>query len=288
MTDSWFKDCIFTSLKPSPVQNRVHRLVEYTKTMFLKSLAPAVLAITVGTASFAALPPSAYQAWQKEAPEYLSIQVRSVKTTETQKPDWVEVAVSLQAQVKQIRRSRSRLKAGDVITIRYERRTHKGPWAGPAPVPLLVKGQDYPAYLKKVQKGYEPAAGAYSFSELTLTTNPVPKVRSGKPVKIQLKTEAAGSNVKKNSSGAQQLAALKSMQFSNITHPLGEVVDGSANSKGKIVPASQNELDSALSALKNRANFLQDRSATLELNQFSPTTKIQGQAIITIEGGEFR
>jgi hypothetical protein len=262
--------------------------MEGTKMMFLKSLAPAVLAITVGTVSFAALPPSAYQAWQKEAPEYLSIKVRSVQTTEIQKPDWVEVAVSLQAQVKQVRRSRSRLKVGDVITIRYERRTHKGPWAGPAPVPLLVQGQDYPAYLKKAEKEYEPAAGAYSFSELSLTFNPVPKVLLDKSVKPQPETVAVSPNVNKNSSGAQQLAALKSMQLSNITHPVGEVVYGPANPKEKTVPASQNELDSALAALKNRANFLQDRSETLELNQFSPTTKFQGQAIITIQGGGFR
>ena len=134
--------------------------------MLLKSLAPAVVAIAVGAVSFAALPPSAYKSWQKEAPEHLAVKVRSVKTSETNKPNWVEVAVTVQVQVKQIHRSRSRLKIGDVIAIYYERRMFKGPWTGPAPVPLLVQGQDYPAYLKKVQQGYESAAGAYSFSEM--------------------------------------------------------------------------------------------------------------------------
>lgn len=39
---------------------------------------------------------------------------------------------------------------------------------------------------------------------------------------------------------------------------------------------------------KDRVDSLNTRAATLELQQFSPTTKFQGQAIVTIQGGGFR
>jgi porin len=43
-----------------------------------------------------------------------------------------------------------------------------------------------------------------------------------------------------------------------------------------------------LAATKDRVDFLNTQAATLELQQFSPTTKFQGQAIVTIQGGGFR
>ena len=249
---------------------------------------PAALVITLSSASYAALPPAAYQAWQKEAPEYVAIKVRSVKTSETDERDSVKVAVTAEVQVKQVRRSRSGLKVGDVIVIRYERQTFKKPMPGPASVPLLVKGQDCPAYLKKLSKGYEPAAGAYSFSEFASATKTMTQAVSSQPLEIQSKSVAPNSQVKYNRSIARQKALIDSMQFSSTTKSIGEVVYPSTDSKKIASSPSQKKLDSALNTLENRTSFLQDRAAALNLEQFSPTTKIQGQTVITIQGGEFR
>jgi porin len=51
--------------------------------------------------------------------------------------------------------------------------------------------------------------------------------------------------------------------------------------------ALQKEFKPELTALKNRIDFLEKRAEPLESHQFSATTKLQGQAIITIQGGGF-
>jgi Carbohydrate-selective porin, OprB family len=52
--------------------------------------------------------------------------------------------------------------------------------------------------------------------------------------------------------------------------------------------ALQREFKPELTALKDRVDSLEDRAAMLEPQQFSTTTKLQGQAIITIQGGGFQ
>jgi chaperonin cofactor prefoldin len=52
--------------------------------------------------------------------------------------------------------------------------------------------------------------------------------------------------------------------------------------------ALQKEFKPELTTLKDRVDFLEDRAATLEAQQFSTTTKIQGEAVITFQGGGFR
>lgn len=52
--------------------------------------------------------------------------------------------------------------------------------------------------------------------------------------------------------------------------------------------ALQKEFKSELTTLKDRVDFLENRAETLEAQHFSTTTKLQGQAIITIQGGGFR
>lgn len=52
--------------------------------------------------------------------------------------------------------------------------------------------------------------------------------------------------------------------------------------------ALQKEFKPELATLTGRVDFLENRAKTLELHQFSTTTKLQGQAIITIQGGGFR
>jgi len=64
---------------------------------------------------------------QKNAPEFLDIEVLSVKTTETAD----EILVDVESKVKGVTRSKSGLKVGEVIQINYARRTK--PLAGPSP-----------------------------------------------------------------------------------------------------------------------------------------------------------
>jgi hypothetical protein len=52
--------------------------------------------------------------------------------------------------------------------------------------------------------------------------------------------------------------------------------------------ALQKEFKPELAALADRSDFLKNRAEALKFNQFSTTTKLQGQAIITIQGGGFR
>jgi hypothetical protein len=56
----------------------------------------------------------------------------------------------------------------------------------------------------------------------------------------------------------------------------------------KSLQASQEEFKPELTPLKDRVDFLNKETQKLEFNQFSPTTKLQGQAVITIQGGGFR
>ena|SRR5258706_10218602 len=125
----------------------------------LKRAAVSVLLVAVLVpVSQAELSPAVYKQMQKNAPEFLEIEVLSLKTTEASE----EIGVEVEARVRLVTRSKSGLKVGDVIHIGYARRTKL--LAGPGPVPLLEKNNKYPAFLvRRYEKGYEPAAGAKSF-----------------------------------------------------------------------------------------------------------------------------
>jgi hypothetical protein len=49
----------------------------------------------------------------------------------------------------------------------------------------------------------------------------------------------------------------------------------------------QQDFKAELADLNNRAKELETRAATLEVQNFSPTSKLQGQTVITIQGGGF-
>lgn len=136
-----------------------------------------VLLLMCAARVHAELPPSAYEQMQRDAPEALQIAVQQVKTTRTRERRFVQVAVTVRAEVTEVRRSATHLKVGDVITFQYVHRQHREPVAGPSEIPILKKGECYPAYLKSADtagtgdtgeagKAYEPAARSYSFREL--------------------------------------------------------------------------------------------------------------------------
>jgi hypothetical protein len=74
-----------------------------------------------------------------------------------------------------------------------------------------------------------------------------------------------------------------------VNECLDQIADRFANQKDlEIAQALQKEFKPELTALKTRVDFLKQKTQKLEFNQFSTTTKLQGQAIITIQGGGFR
>jgi len=111
----------------------------------------------------AELAPSAYEAMQAAASDYVRIEVLRVDVEPGSEP--TDQNVSLVATVSEVIRTGSGLKPGDIITITYVLKEHPKGWAGPGPVPVLSESQQTIAYLKKEETGdYSPAAGRMSFS----------------------------------------------------------------------------------------------------------------------------
>ena len=114
----------------------------------------------------AELPPWVYGQEQRQAPYVLELLVRSVHTMAAgAEPEQLRV----QAQVLQVKRQppAARLRAGDVITLRYALPPSRpSGWVGPAPLPLLHAGERLPAWLApdpSLPGTYQPAAGGRSF-----------------------------------------------------------------------------------------------------------------------------
>jgi chaperonin cofactor prefoldin len=79
-----------------------------------------------------------------------------------------------------------------------------------------------------------------------------------------------------------EMAVFLSSCFNRIGHRF-------ANQKDlEMAQALQKEFKPELTIVKDRADFLENRAATLEPQQFSTTTKLQGQAVVTFQGGGFR
>jgi hypothetical protein len=111
----------------------------------------------------AELPPGSYDKLRSEAQDAIIIEVESVTAKEL-KSGWTEVI--LKARVLAVERSKSALKRGSMITIRYQSRDpNKVKFVGPRPVPILEKGEIYPAFLNgnEGMRVFEPAAFGLSF-----------------------------------------------------------------------------------------------------------------------------
>ncbi|MFV0416182.1 MAG: hypothetical protein ACK5NG_07415 [Chthoniobacterales bacterium] len=123
----------------------------------------------------AELPPSAYEAMQKQAPEALEIEVLRVELSELPKPEdpealkkpWPSHKVTVTATVTKILRTASKLEEGQFINIIYNLEERPKMWAGPGVIPLLKKDAKVPAFLERVggTSDFTPAAGAMSFSK---------------------------------------------------------------------------------------------------------------------------
>jgi hypothetical protein len=106
-----------------------------------------------------------YKKMQKQAPEVLKIEVVGVDK------GWCFFCrsrdIEIEARVREVLRSQSGLKQGARIVIEYEHFSPSEGWAGPRPVPVLIEGVLYPAFVRlNKDKRYVPAAKGYSFSAL--------------------------------------------------------------------------------------------------------------------------
>lgn len=122
---------------------------------FFQSL--TALLLLVPALLFAELPPSAYEAMQAKATDYVKIEVLRVDVEPGQNPN--EQKIQMVALVTEVLRSASDLKPSDIINISYTVADHPQGWAGPGAIPILTEKQVTIAYLNKEESG-DFAAGA--------------------------------------------------------------------------------------------------------------------------------
>jgi len=111
----------------------------------------------------AELPPSAYEQMQNDATEVFRINVLQVMKSETDDPHRTEIQIV--ADVIKVGRTTTKIRAGEIITIRYFVTEHPPMWVGPGEVPVPEQGAEVPAFLKRGSDStdYIPAAGAMTF-----------------------------------------------------------------------------------------------------------------------------
>ena len=137
------------------------------------------LALTATVIFAAAIParaeidPKYYREWQERATEALVVRVTAVKTSVASEKHssgsfaLVHTRVDASATVEKVERTGTGLKPGDAIRIQYVSTRPSEPMPGPRPVPVLKRGEAYPAFLLAVSKGlYAPAAKGASFEPL--------------------------------------------------------------------------------------------------------------------------
>jgi hypothetical protein len=128
---------------------------------------PVLLLILALTTLHAELSPDHYRRLQAEAPESLVLLIGKVDTQSGLAPEGLAIDVTVTAQVKQVLRSRSGLKPGATITIRYQVLLPATPLPGPSQPPVVGKGETKPAFLKPGDgSALTLAAGGKSFEQL--------------------------------------------------------------------------------------------------------------------------
>lgn len=111
----------------------------------------------------AELAPSAYEAMQAKAPEYVKIEVLRVDVGPGESP--MQQTVQMMAVVTEVMRTSTDLKPDAIINIHYTVTEHPPGWTGPGAIPILNEKDATIAYLAPASEGeYTPAAGRMSFS----------------------------------------------------------------------------------------------------------------------------
>jgi len=139
-------------------------------------LAMAVLVVGGFSALLPAeISPREYRRMQREAPEFVRLEVQNVVTQrveERRREQAIEgraLQVTVKARVMRVFRSHERIHEGEEIRIVYVTHTRERNVPGPGEPPILERGQEYPAFLAKVEgerRIFAPAAGEFSFRPL--------------------------------------------------------------------------------------------------------------------------
>ena len=138
-----------------------------------RSLMIAFALVALATAARAEIDPKYYREWQERATEALVVRVTSVKSSVASEKHssggftLVHTRVEAEARVEKVERTGTGLKQGDTIRIQYVSTRPEPPMPGPRSIPVLKRGESYPAFLLPVSKGlYAPAAKGASFEPL--------------------------------------------------------------------------------------------------------------------------
>ncbi len=132
--------------------------------IMMKHLIVAVMSLACLLQLNAALPPGSYTSLQANAPEALKLRIEAV-VSKRQGEEWNE---TVQATVVAVTRSKTGLKVGDKIEIRYSRRAEDAPsMPGAMQAPKIEKGAETSAWLEKNPDGkfFELAAFGLSFEK---------------------------------------------------------------------------------------------------------------------------
>jgi hypothetical protein len=132
----------------------------------MRSKSSVVLAmialILAGSTARAELPPGSYDSLRIAAQEALVIETANV-TSRTLRDGRIEVVVT--ARVMSVERSKTGLARGAMISIRYDTYPQGSAPPGPQQLPVLRKGEFYPAFLNADgAKAFSPAAYGESFT----------------------------------------------------------------------------------------------------------------------------
>lgn len=124
-----------------------------------------VVALLMAGVLRAELPPSVYEAKQKEAPEKIWIEVLRVDIESGEQADQQKVGVV--ALVTRVDRTSSGLQPDQVINISYVITERPRGFVGPGEIPLLQEGEKTVAFLAREDSEpvYLPVAGTMSFRE---------------------------------------------------------------------------------------------------------------------------
>ena len=125
-----------------------------------------LLCAAITTTSRAELPGSAYDDMKAKASDIVEIEVTRVSINTRDGENLRDISVYADARVVGVTRSKSRLKVGDQISLRYMTfEVLRRGWAGPGPILIVEKGKRYGAFLKKGGSHFYAAARGRSLEE---------------------------------------------------------------------------------------------------------------------------
>ena len=107
----------------------------------------------------AELPPQVYEDLKAKAPEVLEVEITRVALNKRDGENLRDISVFADAKVKNVTRSKSGVKVGDVISLRYMTfEVITDGWAGPSPIAQVEAGKTYRVWFKKAGRYFYDAA----------------------------------------------------------------------------------------------------------------------------------